>query len=65
MLSETIHQQQQGYIDIRSLKTLATEILPNGSILRAVLIREPDILSPHDFVAKLGTWLEILDEEEI
>lgn len=64
MLSEAVHQQK-AYIDIRSLKTLATEILPNGSILREVLIREPDILSPHDFIAKLGTWLEILDAEEI
>ncbi len=64
MLSETTIHQQIGYINISSLKALATEILPNGSILRAVLIREPDILSPNDFVAKLGTWLEILDEEE-
>lgn len=63
MLSEAI-QQQKAYIDIRSLKTLATEILPSGSILREVLIREPDILSLHDFIAKLGTWLEILDAEE-
>jgi hypothetical protein len=64
MLSETTIHQQIGYINISSLKALATEILPDGSVLRAVLIREPDILSPHDFVAKLGTWLEILDEEE-
>jgi hypothetical protein len=51
-------------VNIRSVKALAIKILPNDSVLRGVLTREPDILTASDLIAKLGTWLEILDEEE-
>jgi hypothetical protein len=64
MLNEAIQQQKREYIDMRSFKARVSEILPEGSLLRSVLIREPDMLSKSDFVAKLSTWLEILDEEE-
>ena len=50
-------------VNIRSAKALVIKILPDDSVLRAVLTREPDSLPVSDFVAKLGTWLEILDEE--
>ena len=63
MLKEAI-QQKQEYLDMRSFKARVSKILPEGSVLRTVLTREPDMLSTSDFVAKLGTWLEILDEEE-
>lgn len=63
MLNEAI-QQNQELIDMHSFKARVSDILPDGSILRSVLIREPDTLSKSDLVAKLGTWLEILDEEE-
>lgn len=63
MLSNEAVEKRE-YIDIRSLKARVAEILPESSVLRAVLTREPDTLSASDFVAKLGTWLEILNEEE-
>ncbi|HZW55024.1 MAG TPA: hypothetical protein VFF30_01925 [Nitrososphaerales archaeon] len=64
MVREKTVTTQREYIDIRSLKARISEILPSASILRAVLIGEPDVLSPRDFIAKLGTWLDILEEEE-
>lgn len=50
-------------VDVRSLKALATGKLADGSILRGVLLSEPDSMPAEDFVAKIGTWLAILREE--
>ncbi len=50
-------------VDIRSLKRLAARILPNDSILRKVLLSEPDSLDARDYLAKLGTWQALLREE--
>lgn len=50
-------------MDVRPLKALATERLAEGSVLRGVLLTEPDSMPTEDFVAKLGTWLAILREE--
>ena len=50
-------------VDIRALKGLATRILANDSILRRILMSEPDEMEPRDYLAKLGTWLAIMREE--
>jgi hypothetical protein len=50
-------------VDIRSLKRLAEKILPNDSILRKVLLSEPDSLEARDYLPKLAKWLAILREE--
>lgn len=50
-------------VDIRSLKRLAAKALANDSILRKILLSEPDVMEPRDYIAKLGTWLAILREE--
>ncbi len=50
-------------VDIRHLKELAVTTLDHESLLRRVLASEPDTLSATEFVAKLGTWLAILEEE--
>jgi hypothetical protein len=50
-------------IDIRSVKGLAAKRLPTDSILRSVLLSEPDSLEARDYLAKLGTWLLLLREE--
>ncbi len=47
-------------IDIRPLKRLASERLSEGSVLRRVLLLEPDFMSPAAYSAKLGTWLAIM-----
>ena len=50
-------------VDIRPLKRLAAEILPGDSVLRRVLLSEPDRMEARDYVAKLGTWQALLREE--
>lgn len=50
-------------VDIRSLKRVAAKILPVDSILRKVLLSEPDSLEAREYLAKLGTWLLLLREE--
>lgn len=50
-------------VDIRSVKGLAAKILPSDSILRRVLLSEPDEMEARDYLAKLGTWLVLLREE--
>jgi hypothetical protein len=51
-------------VDIRPLKGLATKVLASDSTLRKILLSEPDEMEPRDYLAKLGTWLAILREED-
>jgi hypothetical protein len=53
----------QKVVNIHPLKRTAAKILPDDSILRRVLLSEPDEMRPSDYLAKLGTWLAILEEE--
>lgn len=50
-------------VDIRPLKGLAAKILASDSVLRKILLSEPDEMERGDYLAKLGTWLAILREE--
>ncbi len=50
-------------IDIRPLKALAAERLASDSVLKRVLLTEPDSMPADDYLAKLGTWLAILRED--
>lgn len=50
-------------VEIRLLKALATQELADGSILKRVLLSEPDSMPASDFLAKVSTWLAILREE--
>lgn len=56
--------QQRSVVDIRPVKRLAAKLLSEDSVLRHVLAEEGDSLPAADFIAKLGTWLSILDKEE-
>jgi hypothetical protein len=58
-----IEGKEDVVVNIRSLKGLAAEILMDDSILRKVLLSESDEMDATDYVAKLGTWLVILNEE--
>ena len=50
-------------VDIRALKRLAAKVLPENSTFRRVITEESDSMPATDFVAKLQTWLSILDGE--
>jgi hypothetical protein len=50
-------------IDIRPLKRLASKLLPEDSDFRRVVMKEGGVVSAVDYVAKVGTWLSILDGE--
>lgn len=53
----------QKVVNVHPLKRMAAKVLPDDSILRRVLLSEPDSLEAGEYVAKLGTWLVILREE--
>jgi len=53
----------KGLINIRRLKTFALANLPRSSILRDLLLSEPDELPKTDFIVKIGLWLKISRRE--
>jgi len=53
----------KGLIDIRRLKTFAYDNLPRSSILRDLLLSEPDELPKTEFMVKIGLWLKISRRE--
>ena len=55
--------EMKDLVDIRRLKTFAYENLPRSSILRDLLLSEPDELPKTDFVVKIGLWLKISRRE--
>jgi hypothetical protein len=54
---------QKTFVDIRPLKRVASELLGSSSVLRRVMSSEEDAMPPTDYVAKLSTWLAILDSD--
>lgn len=46
-------------VNLGRLKRFALESLPDRSILRALLLEEPDELSLDVFLAKLDIWLRL------
>lgn len=50
-------------LDFRALNTFALEKLPKTSVLRDVILIEPDSLSAADFLAKVPIWLRLADLE--
>lgn len=50
-------------VDIRPVKGLAARLLGSDSVLRRVLLAEPDSMPATEFVTKLGIYLFLLSEE--
>jgi len=50
-------------VDIRALKEFVAAKFGSRSLLRRVMLLEPDLIPAADLVGKLGTWLAILREE--
>ncbi|MDG7007770.1 MAG: hypothetical protein JRN06_05965 [Nitrososphaerota archaeon] len=50
-------------IDIRVLKNFVSARFGSSSLLRKVIVAEPDYLPAEELVGKIGTWLAILREE--
>jgi hypothetical protein len=50
-------------VDIRPLKGFVAAKFGSQSLLRRVMVSEPDLIPTADIVGKLGTWLVILREE--
>lgn len=53
----------QNRVVLRRLKRFAVDKLPSESLLRLVILEEPDELDVAAFLAKMGTWLLIAKEE--
>jgi hypothetical protein len=49
-------------VDIRALKGFVATKFGAHSLLRKVMVVEPDLIPAADLVGKLGTWLAILDQ---
>jgi hypothetical protein len=54
---------QRVVVDVRPLKRLAARVLLTDSLLRKVLMSEPDEMEASEYIAKLGTWQALLREE--
>ncbi len=52
-------------VDIRALKDFVTTKFGSTSLLRKVIVTEPDQLPAEEFIGKIGTWLAILREETL
>ena len=50
-------------VDIKALKNFVTARFGSSSLLRKVIVAEPDYLPAEELVGKIGTWLAILREE--
>lgn len=50
-------------VDIRALKTFVATKFGPPSILRKVMLAEPDRLPAEELIGKIGTWLAILKED--
>ncbi len=53
----------QGKVVIRQLKRFAAERLPSESLLRHIILTEPDEIDALSFLAKLETWLMVAQRE--
>jgi len=60
---EEIQYLSSGMIDIQGLKRFVIGNLPRTSRLRAVLLSERDRLTAVDFLAKMDTWIKLLNIE--
>lgn len=49
-------------VNLRSLKRVVSEHLPLGSVLREVVLAEPDRLSPYEFIGKVPIWLRLAEK---
>ena len=47
-------------VDTRPLKQFATENLPLNSVLRTILVSEPDSIDREEFLTKIGVWLKLI-----
>jgi hypothetical protein len=50
-------------INLRKLKREFSEKFPNSE-LTAVILKEPDEIAPEEFLAKVSTWLAILNADK-
>jgi hypothetical protein len=50
-------------VDIRALKNSVAVKFVSTSLLRKVVVSEPDRLPAEEFIGKIGTWFAILREE--
>jgi hypothetical protein len=48
---------------IDQIKQFARERLPQHSVLRDVILFEPDDLQPVEFIAKVDVWLRLIVKE--
>ncbi len=53
----------QNKVVLRRLKRFAFNDLPSKSVLRLVLLEEPDEMDVAAFLPKMGTWLLIAKQE--
>jgi len=47
-------------VNIRSVKTLVTEKFPRDSVLRQIIIEEPDFMKIDEFLVKVEIYLRLL-----
>lgn len=52
-----------GALNIRAIKDWAARNLPDDSVLRSVIVSEPDELTMEAYFAKMDIWLKLVKRE--
>lgn len=55
--------QDNAFLDMRKLKSLAQKLLPPSSLLRNLILAEPDYIPRSEGSVKIPMFAKILDEE--
>lgn len=53
---------KNNFINIEKLKTFAINNLPNDSVLRDLILLEPNMINVLDFCGKITLWLKMFDK---
>ncbi|MCD6241332.1 hypothetical protein J7K27_07440 [Candidatus Bathyarchaeota archaeon] len=52
-----------GKVNIRSLRKFVDETFPRNSVLRELILGEPDQINVQEFLTKMKIWLRLLRME--
>ena len=51
-------------VDLRPLKSYAKNSFHRGSVLRELILTEPDRMAAEEFIGRIGVWLRLLKIEQ-
>lgn len=61
--SSNAEMQDKGYADLRKLKSTVQKLLPPSSMLRNLILGEPDFIPRSEALVKIPMFAKMLDAE--